>query len=215
MNRTMLGSQRLWSAFEYTKYTTTKPKERTTMKQSIKSAVLGGIAAVLLGGGTQAFAQQERPNRGNFDPEQMRQRMMERYKEQLAVKDEGEWKIIQERIEKVTAARREVGAGGGFGMGFGGRRGGGGPGGGGDNAGDGGNRGGGGGGFRGEASPEAAALQKAIDSKAPAEEIKQKLAKLREARKEKEAKLEKAQEDLRKVLSVSQEASAVLLGLLK
>jgi hypothetical protein len=185
------------------------------MKRSIKSAVLGGIAAVLLSGATQAFAQQERPNRGNFDPEQMRQRMMERYKEQLAVKDEGEWKIIQERIEKVTEARREVGAGGGFGMGFGGRRGGGGPGGGGDNAGGGGARPGGGGGLRGEASPEAAALQKAIDSKAPADEIKQKLAKLREARKEKEAKLEKTQEDLRKVLSVSQEASAVLLGLLK
>ncbi len=188
------------------------------MKRLVKSAVLGGIAAVLLGGATQAFAQQDRPNRGNFDPEQMRQRQMEMYKERLEVKDDAEWKVVQERIEKVTAARREVGAGGGFGMGFGGRRGGGGgAGGGGDNAGDGGNRrAGGGGGFRGgEPSPEAEALQKAVDSKASADEIKQKLAKLRDARKEKEAKLEKAQEDLRKVLSVRQEASAVLVGLLK
>lgn len=177
------------------------------MKRLVKSVVLGGIAAVLLGGATPSFAQQERPDRGNFDPEQARQRMMERYKEQLEVKDEAEWKIIQERIEKVTAARREVGTGA-FGMAFGGRRGGGGGGGGGA---------GGGGGFRGggERSPEAEALQKAIESKASADEIKQKLAKLREARKEKEAKLEKAQEDLRKVLSVKQEASAVLAGLLK
>jgi hypothetical protein len=58
-------------------------------------------------------------------------------------------------------------------------------------------------------------LQKAIESKAPADELKAKLAKLREARKEKEAALEKAQEDLRKVLSVRQEAAAVLAGLLK
>ncbi|MCI0537448.1 MAG: hypothetical protein L0Z50_19710, partial [Verrucomicrobiales bacterium] len=72
-----------------------------------------------------------------------------------------------------------------------------------------------GGGFRGEQLPEAEALQKAIDTKSSSDEIKQKLAKLREARKEKEAKLEKAQEDLRKVLSVRQEGSAVLLGLLK
>jgi hypothetical protein len=188
------------------------------MKHLVKSAVLGGLAAVLLGGATQAFAQ----NRGNFDPEQARQRMMERYKEQLDVKDEGEWKIIQERIEKVTAARRELQslqAGGGFGMGFMGRRGGaggggGGAGGGGDNAGDGGNRRGGGG-FRPEPGPEMDALQKAIDSKAATDEIKQKLAKLRDARKEKEAKVEKAQEDLKKVLLPRQEASAVLLGLLK
>src|SRR5262249_35123349 len=160
------------------------------MKRLVKSAVLGGIAAVLLSGATQALAQQERPNRGNFDPEQARQRMMERYKEQLDVKDEAEWKIIQERIEKVTSARRAVGMGAGCGMVFGGGRGGGGGGG----AGAAGGGGGGFGGFRGEPSPEAEALQKAIDSKASADEIKQKLAKLREARQEKEAKLEKAQE---------------------
>ena len=58
-------------------------------------------------------------------------------------------------------------------------------------------------------------MQKAIESKASADELKAKLAKLREARKQKEANLEKAQEELRKVLSVRQEASAVLMGLLK
>ena len=45
--------------------------------------------------------------------------------------------------------------------------------------------------------------------------MKAKLTKFREARKDKEAKLAKAQEDLKKVLSVKQEAAAVLMGLLQ
>ena len=47
------------------------------------------------------------------------------------------------------------------------------------------------------------------------DELKAKLTKFREARKDKEAKLAKAQEDLKKVLSVKQEAAAVLMGLLQ
>ena len=58
-------------------------------------------------------------------------------------------------------------------------------------------------------------MQKAIDSNASKDELKAKLAKYREARKDKEAKLAKAQEDLKKVLSVKQEAAAVLMGLLQ
>lgn len=138
---------------------------------------------------------------GNFDPEQARQRMMERYKEQFGIKDDAEWKIVETRIEKVNEARRDIGF---RGMGFGGR---GGPGGGG---GGGGRRG-----FGGEPSPDAEALQKAIESNASGDEIKSKLAAYRASVKEKEAKLEKAQDELRKVLSVKQEAQAVLMGLLK
>ncbi len=137
---------------------------------------------------------------GNFDPEQMRARMMERVREQFGVKDDAEWKIISERIEKVSTARREMG-GGMFGGG-GGRGGPGGP-------------GGGRGGFGGEPSPEATALRTAIDNNASADDIKAKLAKYRDSQKEKEAKLAKAQEDLRQVLSVKQEAAAVLAGYLK
>src|SRR5881397_2226774 len=105
-------------------------------------------------------AQQDRPGRGNFDPEQMRQRMMERYREALEIKSDDEWKAIEPRITKVMDARREVGfpGGGFFGRGGpGGRRGGdGGPGGG-----AGGNDQGGGRprGFGPEPSPEAEALQ--------------------------------------------------------
>ncbi len=162
---------------------------------------LASVAAALsLGSGN--LTAQERPGRGNFDPEQMRQRMMERYRERLEVKSDEEWKAIQPLVQKVSDARREAAVGGFAALG-GGRGGGGGGGGGGRGA------------FGPEPSPEADALQKAIESNASADEVKSKLAKLREARKQKEANLEKAQEDLRKVLSVRQEASAVLLGLLK
>src|SRR2546422_5576622 len=61
-------------------------------------------------------AQQDRP-RGNFDPEQMRQRMMERYRESLEIKSDDEWKAIEPRITKVMDARREIGFPGGFGRG--------------------------------------------------------------------------------------------------
>lgn len=145
---------------------------------------------------------------GNFDPAEFRQRMMDRYKEQLEVKNDDEWKIISERVEKVTTAQRDARIGG-FGFG-GGRRGGGR---GGDNAGEttntNRNR------FGGEPNPDVEALQKAIEAKAPADEVKTKLAKVRATIKEKEAALVKAQDELRKVLSVRQEAIAVTMGLLK
>jgi hypothetical protein len=135
-------------------------------------------------------------------------------KEQFGVKDDAEWKLIMERVDKVNEARREVGGGRGmFGMMGRGGPGGGGPGGpGGDAGGQGGGRRGG---FGGTPSPEAESLQKAIEANAPADEIKTKLAKYRASMKDKQAKLEKAQEDLRQVLSVKQEAQAVLIGLLK
>jgi hypothetical protein len=141
---------------------------------------------------------------GNFDPAAMRERQLERYQEQIGVKSQEDWKKIEPLVGKVMDAQTAARMGGGFG--FGGR----------------GNRGGGGGGGdqanrnrSGQSSPEREALQKAIEDKAPADEIKSKLAKYREARKAKEAAVEKAQEDLRKALSPTQEAGAVLAGLLK
>jgi hypothetical protein len=140
--------------------------------------------------------------------------MMDGYKESLEVTDEGEWKFIQERIQKVLDARREAGGfGGGRGGMFGGR---------------GGNRGGGDtaaqgdqqgqqrqrGGFGAAPNPAADALSQAIQTKASADEIKAKLAKYREDRKVKQAALLKAQEDLKKILNVRREAIAVTyLGL--
>lgn len=147
--------------------------------------------------------------RGGFDPAQMQERMMEMYRERLEITDDTEWKAIQPLVAKVGEARREVGSGFGRNM-FrppGGGRGG-------DTAGGGnGGRRGGPGGF-GEPSAEEDALQKAIESKASAADIKAALAKVREAKKAKEAKLATAQDSLRKVLTVRQEAQAVLAGLL-
>jgi hypothetical protein len=165
-----------------------------------------GAAALLLGAGN--VSAQDRGGRGNFDPEQMRARMMERYRETFEVKDDAEWKLLEGRITKVMEARREMG---GFGRGFGGPGGPGGRRGGGDGADQGGERRR----FGGEPSPEAESLQKAIEAKASNDEIKAKLAKYRESQKTKQANLEKAQADLRQVLSVKQEANAVLMGLLQ
>jgi hypothetical protein len=140
------------------------------------------------------------------DRAQRRQEMLTRYLDDLNVKSEEDRKKIGELIGKVTDAQRESRMGGGFGFG-GPRRGG--AGGGGGGGGGGGNR------FGGEPSAEYTALKKAIDDKAPADDIKAKLTTYREARKTKEAALEKAQGDLRKALNPRQEAAAVLAGLLK
>lgn len=182
------------------------------MKQVSRILALAGIATALtLGTGT-ALAQQGPPGggRGNFDPAQMRQRMMERMREQLEVTNDAEWKLIEERLTKVTEAQRDARAGGGFGRAMfgGGQR----------------QRGGNQaqqnaqrqrGPFGGEPMPEAEALQKAIEDKASSEVIKPLLAKYRTARKAKEAELAKAQNALREVLSVRQEAQCVMMGMLE
>lgn len=150
------------------------------------------------------------PAQGNFDPAQFRERQMERYRERIEVKSDEDWKKLEPLIGKVMDAQRDARMGMGFG-GFGGRGGRGGGDGGGGNANQSGNRNRGG----GQTSPEVTELQKALDAKAPTDEVKAKVAKLREARKAKEAALDKAQEELRKALSPRQEAGAVLAGLLK
>jgi hypothetical protein len=157
------------------------------------------------------FFAQTSSAQGNFDPAQFRERQMERYRERIEVKSDEDWKKLEPIIGKVMDAQRDARLGLGFG-GFGGRgggRGGGGDGGGNDNQGGNRNRGG------NQTSQEVKDLQKAFDDKASAEDIKAKLAKVREARKSKEAALEKAQDELRKALSPRQEAGAVLAGLLR
>ncbi len=180
------------------------------MQKTLTTLVAGLGLAFLLTGSTSTQAQQppQRQGRGNFDPAQMRERMMERYREQLEVTNDAEWKLIEARIEAVSEARRgTMGGFGGFG-GMGARRTGG--------PGQPGQPGQGGpGGFGGEPNPEVAALQKAIEDKASNAEIKAKLTALRESRKAAEQKLEQAQEELKKLLSVRQEGQAVMMGLLR
>jgi len=163
----------------------------------------------------------ERPERGpggqrgerRMDREQMRARMVERLKEQLGAKDE-EWKLIEPRLQKVVDLSRQVDRPG-RGMFFrrGGRR-----------------RFGleadtdsrSGRGPAGAPGREASAVEKAADElqkvldseSAKVEEIKAKLTALREAREKAKQDLAKAQQDLKQILTVKQEATLVLWGIL-
>ena len=129
-------------------------------------------------------------------PEEFRARMAERLKTSMKVTDD-EWAVLQPLIEKVITKQRESMAGrfGGFG-GFGGR-GGGGPG--GDRAG----------------SAESQALRDALDKDGTsAEDIKAKLNAVRESRKKATVELAAAREELKKVVSVRQEAVLFSMGIL-
>ncbi|MBM3879583.1 MAG: hypothetical protein FJ387_07655 [Verrucomicrobia bacterium] len=190
------------------------------MNRVFKSVWFAGLSALVLAGSVNVMAQ--RPDRGqgggdrqgrpNFDPAQMQERMMDRFKETLEVQSEDEWKVIGPRVTKVMEARRDSGFGGAMGMigmfgrgGPGGQGGPGGPGGGGDQ--------GGGRRFGQQSDPDAEALQRAVESKASNAELKATMAKFIESRKAKQAALDAAQEDLLKVLSVRQEAIARLRGI--
>lgn len=165
---------------------------------------LAGTALLMAFGASNAVAQpQDGGRRGNFDPAQMQQRMMERYKEVLEVTDDQEWKALQPLIQKVQDARMQSMRGGMRGMFGGPRRGGEGDQGGGQQR-----------RFGPPPSAEEEALQKAIDAKASKADLKAAIAKYNEARKAKQAEMEQAQENLRKVLTARQEALATLNGLL-
>ena len=147
---------------------------------------------------------QNQPDRGERgdrrgNPEEFRQRMADRLKGALKVSDE-EWKVLQPMIEKVSAKQREA-MGGRFGGGRGGP-------GGGDQGGRS-DRGGGG-------SPESQALRTALDNEStPPAELKTKLEALRASRSKAAAELAAAREELRKVVSVRQEAVLVSMGMLE
>ncbi len=167
------------------------------MKRSIKSAMLASAAALLVTGSVNLSAQPAGGGGGfrNMDPAQMQAQMMERMKENLEITNDDDWKAISPLVEKVMTAQREsmMGRFRGFG-----RRGGGGP-----------------GGMGGQELTGAMGdLPKAIDGKASNNELKQVLARVAAERKQPEAALTQAQENLRKVLSVRQEALAVFNGMI-
>ena len=179
-----------------------------SMKQWLLVAGVASLIGVMPGS---VMAQGQNRGGGNNDPAQWQQRRMDRFKEQLEVKDDAEWDALKPLVEKVNTAQQAAFADRIRGAMGGGRpRGGDNNNGGGDQ--NGGNRGRGG--MFGTPSPEFETLQKAIDNKASKSELKAALDKYQASRKEKQAALEKAQDDLRKVLSSRQEAIATLNGLL-
>jgi hypothetical protein len=159
----------------------------------------GGVMAQDDNGGGGGFG-----GRRNFDPAQFQQRMMDNIRDQLGFTNDTDWSAVQPLIQKVMDARRDVGSGMGMRMMFRNRRG----------NDDNGNGGGRRGGFFGQPSPQAEALQQAIDNNAPDAQIQQALDKYEASVKVKQAQLAQAQENLRKVLTVKQEAQATLMGLL-
>ena len=180
------------------------------MKRTTQLLAVAGFASALLLSASNLIAQNNPPapadggqdrqgSRGsrNFDPAQIQQRMLERVKEQLEVTKDDEWKALEPLVSKVMEARREAMTGGM--RGFFGR---------GPRGGDQANRPR----FGPEPSAEEQALEKAIESKASKEELKAAMVKVRAAKKDKEAKMKSAQEELRKVLTLRQEAIAVSNG---
>lgn len=188
--------------------------------KTLKRLLVLSAGIVVLGAGFQnatAQAPAQAPAQGaqfpNFDPKQLMQmiqkQLLDSLREQLDVKDDAEWQIIEPRLTKVFEAKAAIMIGGMRGMVTGRRFGGpGGP--------DGG-PGGPGGGFRDliPADPTADAVQKTIDTHASDDQIKAALAKHNEARKKKQAELNKDCEQLRQVLSLRQEAILVSVGMLE
>jgi hypothetical protein len=167
----------------------------------------------------QQWRQMAAANMGtNFNPTQLPPRQAADLREQLQVTDDTEWSVIQALIQKVMEAKRVVQAdqmdsllgqasrNAGL-MAQGNRN----------------------GGLMAQAnrnpgqqiptgfamtSPEADAVRTAIQNEASNQEIQAALTKLADARKAHLTALQKAQEDLRKVLTVRQEAVATVGGLL-
>jgi hypothetical protein len=143
-------------------------------------------------------------NGGNFDPAQFQQRMMDGVRDQLGFTNDSDWNAVQPLVQKVMDARRDIGGGNNMRMMFRRNRD--------QNGGD--NNRPRNGFFGGTPSPEAQALQTAIDNNAPDAQIKDLLDRYRASQVKKQAVLKAAQDNLRAILSVKQEGTATLLGLL-
>jgi hypothetical protein len=165
-------------------------------------------AAWLLSGAGSLWAQAESGGGQSaaWDKSKTRTKMLERYHKKLEVTDDAEWSVIQKRLESVLWAEHELQAALAAGqhkshpskssassMATNGR---------GQPARS----------FDGE--EDIRALQQSVEGKAAAQEIKPRLARVRELLKVRQEKLANAREELRAVLSSRQEAIALLSGLL-
>ena len=174
------------------------------MNTFIKSLSLSVVIAVFASVTVDVSAQERDRNRdrgnrerggerGQWDRSQIMERIMDRYRENLGF-SVAEWKVVQPKVQAVMD-NRISGASGMMSMFGGSRRG----------------RGGDSSTEKTPTSELRDLLEKEDASKG---DIKAKLAAYRADRKAREAKLKKAQEDLRQLLTIKQEAQAVLAGLL-
>jgi flagellar biosynthesis chaperone FliJ len=137
--------------------------------------------------------------RGNYNPQQMQQRMLDRLKTQLGATDD-EFSAIEPKLTAVMTAQRDL-MGNMFGRG---RRG------------PGGNGGGQNGATQSDLAKALADLQTTLDQQdSTPDDIKGKLDAVRAAKKTARETLSKAQDDLKSVLTQRQEAVLVENGLLE
>ena len=177
----------------------------------VHALALAGVASCLVFSSPLRAAQPDmRLDWANMDPqqiqEQIRQRMVSMFKERLEITNDDEWKIVEGRLNKVLQFKAQSMLAS---FGLGGTR---------------------MGGFLtgdtpiaqairtmlglDKVDPEVDALKKAIEAHGSNVELKAALAKVLEARKLKQVALNKAEAELREVLSLRQEASLILVGLL-
>jgi len=173
-------------------------------KHTFRWIFLGLISAVLLAGTNDSLAQNASNSsrrRSRQNSEQRLEQRLERYRELLEITNNDEWKVIQPRLEKVLKDQEETRVRSDFERRSRSRR----------------NR------DASSNNTSSRAVNQDVETLHNAstnttiskEEMKAKLAKYRNAQKAKETTLAKDQEELRKLLSVRQEAIAVLNGLLK
>jgi len=152
---------------------------------------------------------QGQERRQQFDPEEMRQRMMDNLRERLGASDE-DWQALEPKVQRVLEAQQQARAGG-MGMGAligGGRRGGG----------QGGGPGGEGRGEQDQSEIGVAAreLRTALEDEATeGAVIAQRLEAFRAARGKAEQELAAAREDLKGLVTPRQEAMLVMMSLLE
>lgn len=121
-------------------------------------------------------------------------RLMERLRAKLEVPDDAEWSVIAARVARVEELQRSQWASGPNNRG-------------GINLGDKKKPG-------ASADADREALRAAVTDKLPEAEIKSRLSRAHDVQRQNEAQLAQAQQELRSVLTVRQEATAVLAGLL-
>ena len=201
-----------------------KPQKKTNPHKNMKNSLTRriGVAVAICALTTSFSAMAQQRGGGGFDREAMMKMMKERVRTALEIKNDDEWAIIGERIDKVSAARQAVptirpslgsgrpGRGGGERGGQGGEQARSGQRGGGRTGGGrtGGSR------FGGTPNPKAEALTKALES-GDEGAIKSALAAFRSERASKTAALEKAQDSLKELLTVKQEGTALTMGLVR
>ncbi len=172
--------------------------------------VWGVLAVVWLSGAAGSLWAQKESRGGKSalgDKTKGKTKMMDHYRAKLEVADDAEWSIIQKRLESVLSAEHELQAALAAGQ----------------HKSHSSKSSGNGAAGTGRSEParafdgteELRALQQSVEGKAPAHEIKPRLARVRELLKVRQEKLANAREELRAVLSARQEAIAVLSGLLR